>query len=99
MMMSKVNKGTKKAQEMIWDLMHNTNRRTIWDAYSKPSYAKVRSFEEIQGRAYNTEGYNHDLHITGANSSFYSTAYSFTTAEGQTFIVKDTASNTYITEM
>ena len=96
--MTKVTKGTKKAAAIIWDLTHNTNKRTIWDAYERPSSAKVNSFLEIQKRANNTEGYNHDLHITGAGSHFYSTAYSYTVG-GVTYAVKDTAANTFITEV
>ncbi len=94
---TKVNKGTQKAAWIIWDLEHNTDKRDIHDAYGRPSVYKVRSFEAIRDRALNTPGYNGDLHISGAGSSFYSTVYSVT-ADGQTWIIKDTYANTYITE-
>ena len=96
--MTKVNQNTKAAAHIIYDLFHNTGRRSIYDAYTRPSSAKVRSFEAIKARALQTEGYNKDLHISGAGSHNYSTVYSFT-IDGKTYAVKDTKSNTYITEV
>jgi hypothetical protein len=96
--MTKINQNTKAANHMVYDLMHNTSRRTIWDAYTRPSDAKVNSYEAIRARALNTPGYNRDLHIAGAGSHNYSTVYSYT-IDGKTYVVKDTKSNTYITEV
>lgn len=94
---TKVNKGTQKAAGMIRDLGYNATCRDIFDAYDRPSVYKVRSFEAIKSRGLNTPGYNGDLHISGAGSSFYSTVYSVT-EDGRTWIIKDTYANTYITE-
>ena len=98
MNMTKVNKGTQKANDIIRDLDYRTNWTSIWSAYDRPSVTKVRTYEDIQRRAWETEGYNHDLHICGANSSFYSTVYSYT-QDGKTYVVKDTHCNTYIVEL
>ena len=95
---TKVNKGTQKAAWIIWDLDHNTEKRDIYDAYGRPSHEKVRTFEAIRERALDTPGYNGDLHISGAGSSFYSTVYSVT-IDGTTYAIKDTYANTFITEV
>ena len=96
--MTKVNPNTKAAAAIIYDLHHNTGRRTIWEAYQSPSSRKVSSYLAIKARATSTPGYNDDLHITGAGSHNYSTVYSFT-EDGKTYAVKDTKANTYITEV
>lgn len=92
--MTKVKANTQKGQSIIRDLQYNRNVTDIYDAYGRPSAEKVRTFRDIERRAENTEGYNGDLHITGAGSSFYSTIYSYT-VDGITTIVKDTYANTY----
>lgn len=96
--MTKVNKGTRKAEEMRRDLGYATYNRDIYDAYDRPSRRKVETFNEIKQRALDTDGYNGDLHVCGHNTSTYSTIYSFT-QDGTTYIVKDTKSYTYITEL
>jgi len=96
--MTKVKKNTKKANWIIYDLTHNTARRSIFDAYVSPSAAKINSFEAIRARALSTPGYNHDLHISGAGSHNYSTVYSYTEG-GITYVVKDTKCNTFVTEL
>ena len=96
--MTKVNQNTKAAAHIIYDLFHNTGRRSIYDAYTRPSREKAATFEAIKARALQTEGYNDDLHISGAGCHNYSTVYSFT-IDGKTYAVKDTKSNTYITEV
>ena len=94
-------KNTTKAGQAIINDYNRTirnGRQNIWQAYARPSHRKVSTYEEIVKRASETEGYNHDLSVCGANSSFYSTVYSFTDEAGKTFIVKDTHTNTYIVE-
>ena len=96
--MTTIKNGTQKANEIIRDLSYRTSWKSIYDAYERPSRIKVDTFEEIRRRAYETEGYNYDLHVCGANSSQYSTVYSYT-QNGKTYVVKDTKCNTYIVEM
>lgn len=87
--------GTKKAESIMheWDY-YKSRHRDIYDAYGRPSSVKVRTFKDIESRARETDGYNHDLTVTGAGSSFYSTMYSYTDAAG-THIIKDTYANIY----
>lgn len=85
---------TKAAQAIIDDLNRGTNKRTIWDAYGRPSATKVAAFKAIARRAAETIGYNFDLHIVGASSCFFSTIYSYT-VDGVTTIIKDTPSQIY----
>lgn len=96
--MTKVNRNTKKAQQIISELSRNNYVDDIFKAYDKPSSRKVSSFLEIWNRAHATEGYNHDLHITGWNTCTYSTIYSYT-VDGKTFVIKDTHADTYVVEM
>jgi hypothetical protein len=94
-MFTRLNPSTKKAAAIVSEWRYNRNRHeSIHDAYGRPSYRKVSTYNDIERRANDTPGYNHDLTVTGANSSFYSTIYSFTDEEG-THIIKDTASNVY----
>lgn len=93
--MTKVNMGTKRAEAMIYEWENCYKGRSVNDAYRKCSRIKQLTFQDIELRACGTEGYNHDLKVTSANCNFYSTMYSFTNDEG-TFLVKDTASNTFI---
>lgn len=97
--MTTVKAGTKKAEAMMWEFRNCFKGSSIEEAYGRASQAKKASFEEIERRAWNTDGYNHDLKITGKNTTQYSTMYSYTTAEGITYIVKDTRSNTYILQV
>ena len=63
---------TKKAKEA--NLMYDYSRHSaIWEAYQKPSYAKISAYWEIYDEMVLSGG--HDLRITGANSSFFSCAY------------------------
>lgn len=91
-----LNPGTKKAAYLIWDEAH-ANRGDIWEAYAKPSAAKVNSYRAIEQRAIETPGYNHDLRVVGASCHSYSTVYTYTDKNGLTYIVKDTKANTYRT--
>lgn len=94
--MTTINKGTKLYNAIMWDYL-NSNRGDIFNAYSKPSAAKIRSYRDIERRATGTAGYNHDLKVTAASSHFYSTIYSFI-QNGIKYIVKDTYANTFIIE-
>lgn len=94
--MTTVKNTTKQAQSIIRTFNSGWNKgKTIWDAYGKPSDAKVRAYEAILDRAVHTEGYNGDFIISGASSCFFSTMYSYTDAEG-THIVYDTPSDTKV---
>lgn len=92
--MTIINANTKKGQNIIREL-GSARIRDIFQAYARPSTAKIRSFNAIKERANETEGYNGDLAITGANSNFYSTIYSVTDLDGVTTIIKDTYADTY----
>ena len=97
--MTTINQNTKKAEAMVGEFNHSYVSHDIYGAYRNPSSAKVRSYNDILRRAIDTEGYNHDLKVTSATCHHYSTMYSYTTAEGETYIVKDTHANTYITKL
>lgn len=96
--MIKVNPGTKKAEAMIYEWEHCNKGANVNAAYHKCSKIKQLTFQDIELRACSTEGYNHDLKVTHASCYSYSTMYSFTNNEG-TFIVKDTADNTFILKL
>ena len=91
---TKVKASTQKGQGIIADL-RRCGDDSIYKAYDRPSYRKVRAFEEIKQRANGTEGYNHDLRICGHNCSTFSTVYSVSNADGTTSIIKDTVGNIY----
>ena len=93
--MTVVNPGTKKADAMLWEYTNCYRGRSVNDVYGRCSAVKKSSFSVIELRACGTEGYNHDLKVTGANCNTYSTMYTFTNADG-TFLVKDTYCNTFI---
>ena len=90
---TKVNPNTKAGRFILWDYQ-NRNHGSIYEAYEKPSYRKIRSYEAIKARAISTHGYNRDLKVVGKNCNFYTTVYSYT-IDGVTTIVKDTASNIF----
>lgn len=95
--MTEIKAGTKKAQEMQNDLTATYCRgRTFEDVYKTASTAKSCAWYQIKERAENTPGYNHDLHITGASSHFFSTIYSYI-EDGITHIIRDTHTATYHT--
>ena len=93
--MTKVNPGTKKADAMLWTWKNCYKGNDVRTAYGKCSADKKDSFDAIRRRAIETDGYNHDLKVTGANCYSYSTMYSFTNESG-TYLVKDTVSNIFI---
>ena len=98
--MTTIKNTTKAGQAIIneFNYYQSKGRRGIYEAYGSPSSRKVNSYNEIERRASETNGYNHDLTVAGAGSHFFSTLYSFCDEVGKMFIVKDTASNTYIVE-
>lgn len=97
--MTKVNPGTKKAQELIHDMFHSYYKgKTLYEVYGKCSSAKRSSWEAIARSCQNLNGEN--LHITGAGSHFYSCIYAYPleaeTGEIISMVIrKETASNTY----
>lgn len=96
--MKAINKETKKYDEIVWKWEHCNKGKNLFEAYSsKVSKEKYNTFNEIAQRAMNTEGYNHDLKVVAASSSYYSTMYSFTLKD-ITFIVYDTYNNTFVIE-
>lgn len=90
---------TQKGMAIIDDINRNRHLDTIWKAYEKPSREKAESFDTIRHRAMQTYGYNNDLHIVGHSSYNYSTIYTYTDINGDTYAVKDTACNTFIVKM
>lgn len=95
--MTTVKKNTSLYNAIKSDYMHR-GLGSIFEAYAKPSSKKVKSYLDIENRAKMTAGYNNDLRVVGASSHFYSTIYSYV-VDGATYVVKDTASNTYIIEL
>ena len=95
--MTRLNKGTQKYNNAVWAWWH-CDYGTIEQAYAKPSVTKRQTYNDIWFRAMQTEGYNHDLKVTGRSSTQYSTMYSFT-RNGICYVVWDTRLNTYIFEL
>lgn len=97
--MTKVNPGTKKAQELIYDMFRSYYKgRTLYDCYGSCSSAKVRAWEDIKRQCEELDGEN--LHITGAGSHFFSCIYAYPIIDENGEITdmvirKETASNTY----
>lgn len=92
-----VKNGTKEAAGIIARFNSSwSNKGDINTAYKKPSLAKVRAYNDIWDRAMRTEGYNHDLRVTGANCHMFTTMYSVSNDDGTTSIIYDTPSNTSI---
>lgn len=98
--MTKVNPGTKKAQELIHDMFGSYYKgRTLYEVYGRCSSAKQRAWEDIKRQCAELDGEN--LHITGAGSHFFSCIYAYPIIDAETgeitdmVIRKETASNTY----
>lgn len=97
--MTKVNKGTKKYESILWTWNNCNKGANLYQAYAtRVSQEKYDTFDAIKRRAHNTMGYNCDLKVVAASSWFYSTMYSYT-ENGTTFVVYDTHANTYIIEL
>ena len=98
--MTKVNNGTKKAQELIHDMFSTYYKgKTLYDVYGKCSAKKRNSWEAIKRDCEILGGEN--LHITGAGSYSYSCIYAYPIISEETgeitdmVIRKETAGNTY----
>ena len=96
----RVNKGTKKAQELIHDMFRFYYKgKTLYECYGTCSRAKIEAWENIENdcRRLGGEG----LHITGAGSHFFSCIYAYPVTDDETgelkqmVIRKETAGNTY----
>lgn len=101
---------SKNADYMRHDFEYYAIGRTIYDAYTTPSRAKIDSFESIKRDYESNLGvkvidingkstvlqYNDDIRVTGASSHFYSTIASFYAPNtGDTWLIKETHCNTY----
>ena len=95
----KVNMGTKKAEELIYDFNRKHYKgTTLYDVYNSCSKDKRDSWEKIRRTCEELDGWN--LHITGASCHQYSCMYAFKYVDeetGEVFVVlrKETASSTY----
>lgn len=66
---------TKKNQGFLWSYEHAT-ARTIWEAYTTPSYKKVKAYtDDCLQQLKELDGY--DGRITGASSHFFSYAFRY----------------------
>lgn len=98
--MTKVNYGTKKAEELIHDMFSTYYKgKRLEDVYSSCSSAKWRAWHDIERQCLELDG--EDLHITGAGSHFFSCIYAYPIIDSESgeilemVIRKETASNTY----
>ena len=98
--MTKVNNGTRKAEELKHDMFHVYYKgRTLYECYGSCSNAKQRAWEDIVRQCAELDG--EDLHITGAGSHFFSCIYAYPIISTETgeildmVIRKETAGNTY----
>lgn len=99
-MATRVNPGTRKAQELISDMFRSYYKgRTLYDCYGSCSSAKRRAWEEISRQCNELDGEN--LHIVGAGSHFFSCIYAYPKLSAVTgeitdmVIRKETAAHTY----
>lgn len=102
-MATRVNMGTKRAEEMIHDYKRRHPKgETLYQVYGSCSQAKVESWEKIKRECEELGGVN--LHITGAGSHQYSCIYMYPRkndkgkVEGYT-IRKETVGNTFELEL
>lgn len=97
-MSTKVNLGTKKADELIHDFLHNHYKgTTLWDVYKSVSREKAESWRKIERECESVDGFN--LHITGASSYTYSCIYAFQNEDDNIVLRKHTAENVYDLEL
>lgn len=89
--MTILNKNTQQAAGMI-NRYNAARRSSIYDAYSKPSIAKVRAFNSIHKEMENCNGRN--MRITGAGSSIFSCAYVIT-EDNTNFLIYHTHMNVF----
>ena len=103
---------SKNAQYMRYDYQHAHG--SVYSRYSRPSQAKIRSWDDIVDGYRANEGvhtvmikgvehtlqYNHDVRVVGASSHFYRTIASFEDIDtGVIYLVKETHCNTYMCEL
>ena len=88
-----VNRGTKKADELIHDMNYrHPNGRHLYEVYGKCSQKKRNSWEKICGECTRLNG--EKLHIVGANCYTYSCIYAY--RDGDNMIIrKITKGGTY----
>lgn len=98
--MTKVNYGTKKAEELIHDMFSTYYKgKRLEDVYNSCSSVKWRAWHDIERQCAELDG--EDLHITGAGSHFFSCIYAYPIIDSESgeilemVIRKETASNTY----
>jgi len=90
----RVNNGTQKAKEMIWDFNHKHYKgESLYDVYGSFSRKKMESWESIRRTCNELDGWN--LHITGASCHQYSCMYAFKDEDGNIVLRKETSCNTY----
>ncbi len=102
-MATMVNRGTKRAEELIYD-MRRTHYKgiTLYDVYGRCSAKKRDSWEKIRRECEDLNGV--DLHITGASSHQYSCMYAYPKTDETGKVVamvlrKETSANTYDLEL
>lgn len=86
----------KKQAEIISNYNYYANTkgyRTIFDAYSKPSSAKINAYYSIKAECDNVNGYGYT--VLGASSHFFSCAYKFDDESGITHLIYHTHANRY----
>lgn len=71
---------------------YNNYKPTIYHAYQKPSYSKLKAYNEIKQDYYNNKGYQFTL--LGHNSSFFTCGY-LIDIEDKTYLIIETYCNTY----
>ena len=65
---------------MKWAYGHAT-AKTLWEAYERPSYAKVRAYNDCLADMRAHSGYGQ--RITGASSHFFSFAFLYDAEDGK----------------
>lgn len=94
-----------KKQQSILDAYNNSNKKTIYDAYARPSTEKVNSYYKLVN--YFNDNFDvYGYRITGANTFNYSITFITTTTNNNHFDIEKTeitktihyitANNTYV---
>lgn len=71
---------TKKQESMKWSY-DNAKAKTLWEAYERPSSAKVRAYDSCLADVSAHNGYGQ--RITGASSHFFSFAFLYDDQAGK----------------
>lgn len=103
-MATKINIGTKKAEELIHDMnFRHPKGTTLYEVYGRISKDKRDSWQKICSECTSLHG--EKLHIVGASSYNYSCIYAYPVVSDETGKVtamvlrKETVGNTYELEM